>query len=291
MSQDDPLVDLISANRMLSSRIRSGRPFALGRLGSVEAQLIGLIENNSQVSLRNRKLAWVNAGIAYPTTSQLKDFSRQYCSSLMQLELIARWPESIIPNQEYLWRKYSMPNAEAVPLRILDPVQSCSSGVSVSEIWTQELAGKNVLVISPFANTIAAQYAKHDDLHQLPILPKFTLETLVPPVTNGATFWKGSYSNNLDQFRLEIQRQQSKFKAHIALVSAGAYGLPIMEELKTYGITSIYMGGSLQILFGIMGNRWREIDSILTMVTPSWVMTPKENRPFGYRLIENGSYW
>jgi hypothetical protein len=210
---------------------------------------------------------------------------------LSQLELIAKWPESNIPNQEYLLRNYSALDTGTVPLRILDPVQSCISGVSVPEIWTQELAGKSVLVISPFAKTIASQYTKRSDLHQLPILPQFTLETLVPPITNGATFWKGSYSKNLDRFLLEIHRQQSKTKSDIALVSAGAYGLPIMAELKTYGISSIYMGGSLQLLFGIMGNRWREIDSVLTMVTSSWVMTPKENRPFGFRLIENGSYW
>jgi hypothetical protein len=178
-----------------------------------------------------------------------------------------------------------------VPIRILDPIQSILSGISSDEIWTQALAGKNVLVVSSFSETIAMQFMHRKDLHQQTVLPEFSLHTCAPPSTNGAIFWKGNYSKNLDKFIKLINKSSVENSIDIALISAGAYGLPIMASLKSQGISSIYMGGSLQLLFGIMGNRWRRIEAIQSLITPSWVMAPKENRPFGYRLIEDGSYW
>lgn len=291
MSESDAFTELLSSNQLLKETIASGQLFALGRLGSVEAQLIDVLQRDSKFTIQQRKLAWINAGIAYPTNSELKRFSTEYCQSLVEMDFMAQWPVSNILNQEDLIRQYGSSVTRLVPLRILDPVQSFVSGVPEEEIWTQALRGKDVLVISQFANTISEQFSKRNDLHQAELLPEFNLQTIVPPSTNGATFHKGSYLRNLKKFRNQIENEVRNHKVNIAMVSAGAYGLPINAFLKSLGISSIYMGGSLQLLFGIMGNRWREIGSLQSVVTPSWVMAPKENRPFGYQLIEKGSYW
>lgn len=291
MSKRDGFLELFSSNQLLLETISSGQLFALGRLGSVEAQLVEVIHQQSEFTPQQRKLAWINAGIAYPTNSELKRFSSEYCQSLGEMDLMAQWPTPNIMNQDKLISQYGGAVTNLVPLRILDPVQLFVSGVSEVQLWTQALKGKNVLVISQFANTISKQFSKRRDLHQVEILPDFNLQTISPPSTNGATFLKGNYSRNLRKFRNQIENEVNDQKVEIALVSAGAYGLPINAFLKSLGISSIYMGGSLQLLFGIMGNRWREIESIHSVVTPNWIMAPKENRPFGYRLIENGSYW
>ena len=291
MSDSDTFSELLSSNQLLNEIILSGQLFALGRLGSVEAQLIGVLQQDSKFTLKQRKLAWINAGIAYPTNSELKRFSIEYCRSLAGMNLMAQWPEPNILNQEQLIGQYGGSDTRLVPLRILDPIQSFVSGVPQDKIWTQALRDKNVLVISQFANTISEQFSKRKDLHQIELLPNFNLQTIVPPSTNGATFLKGNYSRNLKKFRNQIENEVKSYKLNIALVSAGAYGLPIIAFLKSLGISSIYMGGSLQLLFGIMGNRWREIETLQSVVTPRWVMAPKENRPFGWQLIEKGSYW
>lgn len=278
-------------NQELSSRINSKHTFAVGRLGSVEARILEIVETKSKATLRDRKLAWINAGISYPTGSQLLEFFNEYTKSLCLMDVMACWPETHIPNQRFLIEKYGLAGGGVIPLRILDPIQSVLSGINSAEIWTHSLKDKNVLVVSTFAETINGQFEKRSELHQVPILPSFSLKTIVPPVTNGATFWKGGYTRNLRNFRKQLENMKDLDKIDIALISAGAYGMPVMATLKKLGITSIYMGGSLQLLFGIMGNRWRKIENINSIATSNWLIAPKENKPFGYRLVENGSYW
>ena len=42
----------------------------------------------------------------------------------------------------------------------------------------------------------------------------------------------------------------------IALIGAGAYGMPLAYKIKKMGKKAIHIGGSLQCLFGIKGSRW-----------------------------------
>ena len=41
-------------------------------------------------------------------------------------------------------------------------------------------------------------------------------------------------------------------------LSCGCYGVPLQEELKKNGKNSLYVGGLLQCLFGLLGNRWKD---------------------------------
>jgi hypothetical protein len=193
MSESETLSHLLAGNQLFTTIIPSGQIFALGRLGSVEAQIIEAMQRNSKVTLQQRKLAWINAGIAYPSNSQLKSFLAEYCHSLAQMDLMAYWPANNILNQDALIAEYGWTATQLVPLRILDPVKSFVSGVPENEMWIQALRDKNVLVISPFAETISEQYLKRKELHQVKLLPNFHLKTIAPPSTNRATFLKGGY--------------------------------------------------------------------------------------------------
>ena len=50
----------------------------------------------------------------------------------------------------------------------------------------------------------------------------------------------------------------------ICLIGAGAYGLLLASFVKQLGKKAIYMGGMIQILFGIKRKRWEDLyaDSI-----------------------------
>ena len=81
----------------------------------------------------------------------------------------------------------------------------------------------------------------------------------------------------------------------IALVSCGGYGLPLCNYIKTtMNKSAIYVGGGLQLLFGVMGKRWENNEM--------WNKIIRENdtkfiKPSGDEIIqnnktiENGCYW
>ena len=41
-------------------------------------------------------------------------------------------------------------------------------------------------------------------------------------------------------------------------LSCGSYGVPLQEELKKNGKNSLYVGGLMQCLFGLLGKRWKD---------------------------------
>lgn len=41
-------------------------------------------------------------------------------------------------------------------------------------------------------------------------------------------------------------------------LSCGCYGVPLQEELKKNGKNSLYVGGLMQCLFGLLGKRWKD---------------------------------
>ena len=125
--------------------------------------------------------------------------------------------------------------------------------------WTAQLQGKRVLVIHPFAKTIESQYANHRArLFADPtVLPEFELKTLLPPQTiAGNADGYASWFDALAQTCERIGRESYD----VALIGAGAYGLPIAAFVKSEGRQAVHLGGATQLLFGIKGRRW-EVES------------------------------
>jgi hypothetical protein len=81
----------------------------------------------------------------------------------------------------------------------------------------------------------------------------------------------------------------------VALLGCGGYGLPLCNYIyKDLNKSAIYVGGGLQLLFGIMGKRWEN--------NAMWKKIIQENdakfiRPSGDEVIkdkdriEGGCYW
>ena len=94
--------------------------------------------------------------------------------------------------------------------------------------------------------------------------------------------WKETY----DMITNEIK----DIEFDIALLSCGGYGAPlsnfIYEELNK---TAIYIGGGLQILFGIRGKRWDNRDDFKPLFNQHWIYPT--NEPNNNHLVENGCYW
>ena len=59
---------------------------------------------------------------------------------------------------------------------------------------------------------------------------------------------------------LESMRAQIADKDFdVALIGAGAYGLPLAAFVKDLGRKTLHLGGVTQILFGIIGSRWERV--------------------------------
>lgn len=142
--------------------------------------------------------------------------------------------------------------------------------------------------LHPFKDTIESQYKKRELLFNNNILPKFELITYknVQSVGND-----GPHDNWYESLKV-MKEDISKIDFDIALLGCGGYGLPLVNFIKTEMVKSaIYIGGGLQILFGIKGKRWNNHDVISKLYNEHWVSPSSgEISPHSHK-IEGGCYW
>ena len=74
----------------------------------------------------------------------------------------------------------------------------------------------------------------------------------------------------------------------IYFVSCGCYGVPLCDKLKSAGKKAIYIGGLLQLIFGIMGKRWITRPVITRHINAHWIY-PSE-KPMNGDKVEGWCY-
>lgn len=74
----------------------------------------------------------------------------------------------------------------------------------------------------------------------------------------------------------------------IYFISCGCYGLLLCNDLKKKGKQAIYIGGFLQLLFGIMGKRWIDKPIITKHINKNWIY-PTE-KPNNSQQVEGWCY-
>lgn len=67
--------------------------------------------------------------------------------------------------------------------------------------------------------------------------------------------------------------------------------MPLAGRLKELGLPCVVLGGAIQVLFGIKGNRWANHSVISKFWNDAWVWPSEEETPRGAAKIERGCYW
>ena len=156
--------------------------------------------------------------------------------------------------------------------------------------WSAALAGKRVLVVHPFKQTILQQYARREQLFPgTDILPEFASLRVVQAVQGLA----GQNTGYPDWFAaLDAMEQQMDAEPYdVAILGAGAYSLPLAVYAKETGHMAVQMSGATQLLFGIKGKRWDSHPVIGRLYNEAWVRPAATEQPQHKERVEGGSYW
>jgi hypothetical protein len=128
---------------------------------------------------------------------------------------------------------------------------------SLFNAFREILKGKNVLVISPFSKTIQDNFRNRTHFFRNYEYPDFNLVTYTTPIT-----YKGLPDNlyphrnwfaTVESMKGEIDN----IDFDIALLSCGSYAMPVGDFIaRRMKKKALYVGGVLQLYFGIMGRRY-----------------------------------
>ena len=228
----------------------------------------------------------------FPESQQIAErFAERYLEDIPLIDMLAcfQYYEKYMPLRQ---------DIQKVQLETLYPF-------FVERPWTRILKGKRVLVVHPFEQTIKQQYAKRNLLFDnTDVLPDFELITLkaVQTIAGNMTEYKDWFGalhymeNRIDNIDFDI-----------AIIGCGAYGLPLAAHIKRNGGKAVHMGGGLQLLFGILGNRWvKEYPQIspwlylpgveinidyTSMFNENWCYPLEADTPCNSKLVEGACYW
>jgi hypothetical protein len=238
-----------------------------------------------------------NAGIQLTSLDSFATYSALYMKAFENSEIYGGWEpygvayQSIANMQQYMQQQFSAEKEKYIfsAAYVLDIYHFIYD--TVTGPWTHALRGQRLLIVSPFAESFREKIAIRSKLYDgVDLFPDCTFEFLKPPQTQGQEP-SADFLEELKRFYVKLDESWETFD--VALVSAGGYGNIICNYIFEKGKSAVYVGGVLQMYFGVLGNRWlRDRPDVLRLFLNAHWSRPKESeRPKNYSTIENACYW
>jgi hypothetical protein len=282
----------------VAAALRGRTGFAAGKLGPSELFCLSQPLVRSTVKEPHRLRAY-EVALGRQGETQTGTFPRDPGFYLRYFDAFAGHMRSLdflglfgFPKEQAVLRHYRIAN-RVMDFRDQEPDRSVPDDPRAC--YLPHFAGKRLLLVSPFAlllksranrETFEAVWAKTGKRWFHPR----AVEALVVPYG-----WsKPVQAQHGDSFRLleHLYRQMERSEFDVALIGAGAMGIPLASYAKSLGRAAIVLGGHLQVLFGVLGKRWRESEEWQrNYINSAWIDPPPEYVPTEEVLVDDGAYW
>jgi hypothetical protein len=285
---------------IIAKAIKSGEPKLIGRLGGTEARVLGCYLDafkgksfwdpfSTIFSILNfkKRLNQLKEGAGvYPISRPVvKSFLSEYLLALETIDVLGTWGSTFTWVEKYALRSGS---TQAVSHHLVAPwVNSFVDSKANSKPWSFSLDGKKVLVIGGFSQSFKSQHERINEVFPNNFYPKFDAEFISAPISQGGINDGRTWVDHLGRMKNEME----SIDFDVALISAGAYAMPLAYHAKKLGKIGITCGGELQLFFGVIGKRWEHMEKVTKYQNEYWVRPSESERPANWREIENGCYW
>lgn len=274
------------ANNLIKEKIYSNQPFMFGRNGTNEDLISG-----TGYLIKNKILNTMDDGVGLKTAFE-------HCGLFPYEDEVAEIFSALIydatSSSDIYGTLYAIMGSYDIRKNLHET--SVLTSANTMDFWrfdepfTYALRGKKVLVVHPLAELIEDQYKKREFLFENPkVLPEFELLT-VKAVQTIAGELDPRFETWFDALAF-MKEEIARIDFDIALLGCGAYGMPLAAEVKKMGKQSVYMGGVLQILFGIKGGRWDIHPEASRLYNEYWVRPGVQDKPARLSTVEDGCYW
>lgn len=268
MKMINKLSDMITA-------LNSDKPLSVVRLGNIEAtQMLYKLPVYPKMK--------TNAGW-YGKPEKMKDWKSLMFSALLNADLNLRVVscESFFICDDVLTNLKlfipTLPYSEDIRfwINLINSIKTNNIGIVSHFTKDMERQSKRINYVFP-VNKENGHYLGHNLTDWKYIKSENTIEGNEP---------EGEWIETFN----DLKERTLKADCDVYLVSCGCYGIPLCNEIKKAGKKAIYVGGILQLLFGLKGSRWTDRPVINKYFNKYWI-TPS-SKPKNWESIENGCYW
>ena len=230
-----------------------------------------------------------NAGIKLTSMESMEKYSKMYLQAFHNCEMYGQWApfdavyRSIQQSHQIINKLFE--SKETIYSEVFDVYHYI-----YSTPWTFALKDKRILIVSTFEDSIKTKIENRKEIYGIDLFPNCEIVTIKPPQTQG--------SEESQEFDIELKTFTDKLDAirdtyDIALVSCGGYGSLVCSHIYNSGKSAIYVGGVLQMYWGILGARWfsDRPDIIRLFLNKSWTKPKESEKPKNHQTIEGSCYW
>jgi len=289
------IANLRDSNDYVIDLIEKGEPFMICRVGiGVETKMAHIYKEYKRIDPHMKWHLSNNAGIYISESKErmgdflIELYCKKYIESIEHSNAMAAWDSAMVEQQQSLRNK----DSKLIHSRVLEPFY-CS--MENYEPWSRRLIGKKVLIINPFVESFKKQKKNNFHIFKDPIKRIFSEDQEFIFYKSYQTAAGNMLHDSWLTTYLNMCKDIQELDFDIALLGCGGYGLPLCDFIHTkLGKSAIYVGGGLQLMFGVMGKRWENI--------PLWKNLIKQNdidfiRPSvdemltNMNRIEGACYW
>ena len=285
---------LEAAGRVIEEALLSTAPVFIARGGETELANLVRVRDRERFGLVGSSLSAVATGDPHffvrGSVKRMELAGLLPFRGVVERQFVSLWTDAIAGCD--VWASFFRLEARiaeliqcetVIPLPALEPFRG--------HPWTRALADMKVLVVHPFSSLIEKQYARRDEVFsgsESNLLPDFDLQTLKPRQA-----YLGEIPNAKNWFsELErLKKVSEDLDFDVALIGAGPLGMPLGSHIKKLGRKAVVIGGATQLLFGILGNRWRRDPAVGRLKNEAWVFPDTSARPTADRRVDKGAYW
>ncbi|MEX0597037.1 MAG: hypothetical protein WD512_11110, partial [Candidatus Paceibacterota bacterium] len=264
----------------INRKIKENKPFIIPRIAGVENEMAyhgAILMQSGNVFPQKYfekpfQIMKNNAGIKLSNNRSIVKYSKSYLSAFEMCDAYFDWEpwsglaKSIFKSLNFIFNNFKKQRFWSLTLDVFDHI--------TTKPWTQELTGKRILIVSPFVESFKDKINIRDKIYGIELFPNCEFIFLKPPQTQ-ANCYSEEFDIELNRFVEKIREIKDDFD--ISLLSCGGYGNLVCSEIYKMGKSAIYVGGVLQMYFGVYGNRWeRERPEIISLYKNEYWSRPKE---------------
>lgn len=290
---EKPIKSILESNQSIINLIESNKPFSIVRLGYETNLIVNKLQNKGYMPkyFDDRMCTFAGIYSKKKDIQVLKDFATKHIESIKNSDCLASFTINFnnLRNLQKFFAN-SFPHIDLIHSRSIEPFYIRES----NEIpWSRYLKGKKVLIINPFVESFKSQmkngFKLYDDCNIFEDDQEFiyykSYQTCV------GNHIHEDWNETLDVMCNDIK----DLDFDVALLGCGSYGLPMCNYIKTkLHKSAIYIGGGLQLLFGVKGERWNThevISKIINNCKCEFIRPSQEETIPNAKKIENGCYW
>lgn len=271
------------------------RPFFIARMSGIESAVMGdYLESGINLNVVDRDIIQKHSGIYCVSEEDWKAFVEMTMLSFDNADFIAVWDgECYLQCQQmYDYCKKRFQHKNTIPAQCLEPYYYFKE---TTYDFPSLFHGKRVLVITSHASSIEYQIV-HGHVGKI----FYPYDIFREPGNIQVYRSCQQHGRNCDGRSWKVHYEEmcadiSKLDFDVAFIGAGGFsnllGYFIFKHL---GRSALYIGGPIQLMFGVMGRRWTGNDTIRKILKRNgkyWIRPLVDDYMNGSYIVEDECYW